>query len=157
MNTAHIAAIPNKWFDLIWTRITCCASHFLTGDSHAVLRSSMHYSRTDWNSLTGTKVIQLTKIWWHWLLVMNGRVDVENGNYHVFVCVWGMMESMQPQHVAPLILWLCHEDCNITGQLFECGGGWMARCKSASYLSLFYTVSQLKWCQNSNPFLYCIT
>lgn len=39
------------------------------------------------------------------------------------------MGDMQPEHVAPLILWLCHEDSNVTGQLFECGGGWMARCK----------------------------
>jgi len=41
---------------------------------------------------------------------------------------------MQPEHVAPLILWLCHEDCNVTGQLFECGGGWMAQCKYAALM-----------------------
>lgn len=40
-----------------------------------------------------------------------------------------VMDSMQPEHVAPLILWLCHEDCNVTGQLFECAGGWMARLR----------------------------
>jgi len=49
----------------------------------------------------------------------------------------GMMGGMQPEHVAPLILWLCHEDCNVTGQLFECGGGWMARCKHSQQYTLY--------------------
>ena len=44
-------------------------------------------------------------------------------------CGADMLDAMQPEHVAPLVLWLCHEDCSVTGQLFECGGGWMARCK----------------------------
>lgn len=43
--------------------------------------------------------------------------------------IFNMMDPMQPEHVAPLVLWLCHEDCSVTGQLFECGGGWMARLR----------------------------
>jgi len=59
----------------------------------------------------------------------------------------GMMDPMQPELVAPLVLWLCHEDCNVTGQLFECGGGWMARCeydKITIYDTVQYCVSNVQ-------------
>jgi len=63
-----------------------------------------------------------------------------------FTCV-GMMDPMRPEHVAPLILWLCHEDCDVSGQLFECGGGWMTRCKPASFFVVYstYTILVTTW------------
>ncbi|XP_068206456.1 peroxisomal multifunctional enzyme type 2-like [Palaemon carinicauda] len=38
-----------------------------------------------------------------------------------------LFEQLQPGLVAPLVLWLCHEDCNETGGLFEGAGGWFAK------------------------------
>jgi 3-hydroxyacyl-CoA dehydrogenase/3a,7a,12a-trihydroxy-5b-cholest-24-enoyl-CoA hydratase len=37
-----------------------------------------------------------------------------------------MIEALKPEYVMPLVLWLCHEDCQDTGRLFEVGAGWMA-------------------------------
>ena len=38
-----------------------------------------------------------------------------------------VMAQLSPDWIAPLVLWLCHEDCTETGQLFEAGGGWFAK------------------------------
>ncbi|ELT96452.1 hypothetical protein CAPTEDRAFT_152017 [Capitella teleta] len=37
-----------------------------------------------------------------------------------------MIEALKPEYVMPLVLWLCHEDCEDSGKLYECGAGWMA-------------------------------
>ena len=37
---------------------------------------------------------------------------------------------LEPDAVRPLVAWLCHEDCDTTGGLFEVGAGWMARVRS---------------------------
>ena len=63
-----------------------------------------------------------------WRVVIVGDCVLLRWKRRLLICA-GMLEPMQPEHVAPLILWLCHEHCSITGQLFECGGGWMSRCK----------------------------
>lgn len=34
-----------------------------------------------------------------------------------------ILKVMQPDYVAPLVLWLCHESCDENGGLFEVGGG----------------------------------
>ena len=36
-------------------------------------------------------------------------------------------EVLKPEYVSPLILYLCHDSCEETGGLFECGAGWMAK------------------------------
>ncbi|XP_066944489.1 peroxisomal multifunctional enzyme type 2 [Macrobrachium rosenbergii] len=38
-----------------------------------------------------------------------------------------LFEQLRPDLVAPLVLWLCHEDCSETGGLFEGAGGWFAK------------------------------
>jgi len=40
-----------------------------------------------------------------------------------------MVDALKPEFVAPLVVWLCHEDCDETGGLFECGAGWMAKVR----------------------------
>ncbi len=39
------------------------------------------------------------------------------------------MKMLSPEAVSPLVAWLCHEDCEATGQLFEVGAGWMSRVR----------------------------
>lgn len=40
-----------------------------------------------------------------------------------------MVDALKPEYVAPLVAWLCHEECEETGGLFECGAGWMAKLR----------------------------
>lgn len=38
-----------------------------------------------------------------------------------------LFEKLQPDYVAPVVAWLCHEKCKETGGIFEAAGGWVAR------------------------------
>lgn len=40
-----------------------------------------------------------------------------------------MKPLLKPVNVAPLVAYLCHEDSDETGGLFEVGGGWMGKCE----------------------------
>ncbi len=40
-----------------------------------------------------------------------------------------VVNKWKPEYVAPCVAFLCHEDCPVTGQVFESGGGWMAQVK----------------------------
>ncbi len=40
-----------------------------------------------------------------------------------------LLNVLQPDAVAPFVLWLCHESCNETGGLFETGGGWISKLR----------------------------
>lgn len=39
------------------------------------------------------------------------------------------MESLKAEYVAPLVLWLCHSDCQENGGLFEVGAGWIGKLR----------------------------
>lgn len=39
------------------------------------------------------------------------------------------MNLLKPAVVSPLVAWLCHEDCEATGELFEVGAGWISRVR----------------------------
>ena len=38
-------------------------------------------------------------------------------------------DALRPEFVSPLVGWLCHEDCEETGGLFEVGGGYFAKLR----------------------------
>ncbi|XP_047469588.1 peroxisomal multifunctional enzyme type 2-like [Penaeus chinensis] len=38
-----------------------------------------------------------------------------------------LFDQLKPEYVAPLVAWLCHEDCEDTGGLFEAAGGWYGK------------------------------
>ncbi|KAI5235879.1 Peroxisomal Multifunctional Enzyme Type 2 [Manis pentadactyla] len=40
-----------------------------------------------------------------------------------------LLETLKPDYVAPLVLWLCHESCEENGGLFEVGGGWTGKSR----------------------------
>jgi len=49
-----------------------------------------------------------------------------------------ILDMLKPEYVAPLVLYLCHQDTSKTGGLFEVGGGWAGelrreRAKGAVY------------------------
>ena len=35
-----------------------------------------------------------------------------------------MLEQLAPEHIAPVVAWLCHEDCPASGQVVEALAGW---------------------------------
>lgn len=39
----------------------------------------------------------------------------------------GGAEALSPAKVSPLVAWLCHEDCDLSGQVFGVGGGLVTR------------------------------
>ncbi|MEN0067073.1 MAG: SDR family NAD(P)-dependent oxidoreductase [Myxococcota bacterium] len=40
-----------------------------------------------------------------------------------------LLEALDPAHVSPLVVWLCHESCDETGGLFEVGGGYFGKLR----------------------------
>ncbi|XP_029295791.1 LOW QUALITY PROTEIN: peroxisomal multifunctional enzyme type 2 [Cottoperca gobio] len=40
-----------------------------------------------------------------------------------------LVASLKPEFVAPLVLWLCHEQCLENGGLFETGAGWIGKLR----------------------------
>ena len=38
-----------------------------------------------------------------------------------------MADSLLPEHITPVVAWLAHEDCPVTGEVYSCGGGRVAR------------------------------
>jgi 3-hydroxyacyl-CoA dehydrogenase/3a,7a,12a-trihydroxy-5b-cholest-24-enoyl-CoA hydratase len=40
-----------------------------------------------------------------------------------------VLNALHPRHVAPLVVWLCHEDCQETGGVYEACAGWFGRLK----------------------------
>uniref|UniRef100_A0A7N6BSD2 Peroxisomal multifunctional enzyme type 2 n=1 Tax=Anabas testudineus TaxID=64144 RepID=A0A7N6BSD2_ANATE len=40
-----------------------------------------------------------------------------------------LLASLKPEYVAPLVLWLCHDQCQENGGLFEVGAGWIGKLR----------------------------
>ena len=40
-----------------------------------------------------------------------------------------LVESLKPEYVSPLVLYLCHESCSETGGIFEVAAGWISKCE----------------------------
>ena len=38
-----------------------------------------------------------------------------------------MGEQLNPEQISPVVAWLAHEDCPVTGEIYSCGGGMVAR------------------------------
>ena len=53
-----------------------------------------------------------------------------------------MVAALKPEYVAPLVAYLCHESCGVTGQLFEVGAGWVSRLRWQRSKGAFFPVSQ---------------
>ena len=49
-----------------------------------------------------------------------------------------MLDRLKPDYIAPLTLYLCHEDCEETGSTIEVGGGWAAKIRRESAAGAIY-------------------
>ncbi len=38
-----------------------------------------------------------------------------------------MADNLLPEHITPVVAWLAHEDCPVSGEVYSCGGGRVAR------------------------------
>lgn len=38
-----------------------------------------------------------------------------------------MLETLKPEFIAPVVAWLCHEECQDTGSIIETAGGWAGK------------------------------
>jgi 3-hydroxyacyl-CoA dehydrogenase/3a,7a,12a-trihydroxy-5b-cholest-24-enoyl-CoA hydratase len=38
-----------------------------------------------------------------------------------------LVDALKPEFVSPLVAWLCHEDCEENGSVFEVGAGWISK------------------------------
>ena len=38
-----------------------------------------------------------------------------------------VMEILKPEYIAPVVAWLCHEDCSENGSVIESAGGWAGK------------------------------
>src|SRR5699024_4533709 len=38
-----------------------------------------------------------------------------------------LVEKLGPEFITPIVAWLAHEDCPVTGEVYSCGGGHVAR------------------------------
>ncbi len=73
-------------------------------------------------------------------------------------------DALRPDLVAPFVAYLCHETCDVTGSLFEVGGGWAAqtrwqRTQGATFSNTGYSIEDVAqnwekitdWTDAQNP------
>lgn len=53
-----------------------------------------------------------------------------------------LVAALKPNYVAPLVAYLCHEDCRETGGLFELGAGWVSRLRWQRSKGAFFPLSR---------------
>jgi multifunctional beta-oxidation protein len=56
-----------------------------------------------------------------------------------------VLENLKPEHVAPVVAWLCHESCKESGQLYETGAGWTGQVRWAPSSSRTIRSLPLLW------------
>ena len=54
---------------------------------------------------------------------------------HQCYCVPEIFKLLKAEAVAPVVLYLCHEECEENGGVFESGAGWVGQGMSSILLS----------------------
>ena len=55
-----------------------------------------------------------------------------------------VFEALSPDHIAPVVAWLCHEDCAENGTIVEAAGGWAGRYRWQRSIGAVLTNPQTK-------------
>ncbi|MEM9070215.1 MAG: SDR family NAD(P)-dependent oxidoreductase, partial [Myxococcota bacterium] len=53
-----------------------------------------------------------------------------------------LIKALDPAYVSPLVAWLCHEECEETGGLFEVGGGYVGKLRWERTLGKLWRVGR---------------
>ena len=61
------------------------------------------------------------------MLVLCDYVRFVLENLHFFLA--DLADLMRPSLVAPVVAWLCHEECEDSGSIIEAAGGWAGKCE----------------------------
>lgn len=40
-----------------------------------------------------------------------------------------LYDHFKPEYIAPVVCWLCHEDCTENGSIIESALGWAGKCE----------------------------
>ncbi len=50
-------------------------------------------------------------------------------NYNILhlILFLDIFAMLKPDYVAPVVLYLCHDSCDSSGNVYECGAGWVAQ------------------------------
>jgi len=40
-----------------------------------------------------------------------------------------LLAMLEPEHISALVSYLCHDNCDVNGKIFECGGGWYSQVR----------------------------
>ena len=40
-----------------------------------------------------------------------------------------LFDMLKPDLIAPVVAWMCHQDCQDNGAVIETAGGWAAKCE----------------------------
>eukprot|EP01116_Phalansterium_solitarium_P021605 TRINITY_DN678_c0_g1_i1.p1 TRINITY_DN678_c0_g1~~TRINITY_DN678_c0_g1_i1.p1 ORF type:complete len:612 (-),score=249.57 TRINITY_DN678_c0_g1_i1:177-2012(-) len=54
-----------------------------------------------------------------------------------------VLEALKPQYVAPLVGYLCHETCDVSGGIFEVGAGWVSQLRWERTRGHFFPTERL--------------
>ena len=60
-----------------------------------------------------------------------------------------ILSILKPEYVAPLVVYLCHQECDESGSLFEVGGGWIGKRNMANLFSLWCRVLKISLVKNN--------
>ena len=44
-----------------------------------------------------------------------------------------LLELLKPETLAPVVGYLCHEDCQENGAIVEAAGGWAGKCENLQF------------------------
>lgn len=53
-----------------------------------------------------------------------------------------MFDQLKPELIAPVVFWLCHENCTENGALIESALGWAGKCEyRIYYIKMYFNLS----------------
>ena len=56
-----------------------------------------------------------------------------------------LLETLKPELIAPVVCWLCHEDCEDNGAIIEAAGGWAGKCRfQCNFCQLFVYIFSVR-------------
>jgi 3-hydroxyacyl-CoA dehydrogenase/3a,7a,12a-trihydroxy-5b-cholest-24-enoyl-CoA hydratase len=62
-------------------------------------------------------------------ILSNTIVPIAYSRMSATVMAPQLQDILKPEYVAPIVAYLCHEDCQDTGGVFECAGGWTGKVR----------------------------
>lgn len=52
-------------------------------------------------------------------------------------------DQLKSEHIPPLLVWLCHETCSVSGRIFQVGGGWIGEVRTQISKGIFLAPKKL--------------